>query len=1160
MYLNYAKIKNEQKKQPMLRLRTLAGKELGPVAFAYDLLFSINYSDVSTIQFSVPYMVNGMLNPTYAALTSYKIVYTEEFGIYVLVSPTKSGDGVREVKSVTGYSLEYLFQKKNLFLEEGTYNFWNPADSKDTILGRIIELDPSWHIGYVAPRLIGCYRTFDEYDSEALSFCYSNAMEKYRCVFVFDVYKKSINVYDANESAATLPIYLNYKNLVDTVSVEELTSDLLTKLHVYGADGLTIRDVNPTGADYIVNLDYFLSNGDLDIRVSGGDMTLADKVRQWNLDIAEQQQYYIGLASSRASLTAQKLAVEAAITDLKGELESLVSQQSVTIQAFSLESTDAGRRSRQSQLDTINAQIAAKQGEIDAQQAKADSLQGEIEQYAGNIKSVVQRLSFSSYFTEEEQKALSPYLIEGSMEEETFVAADVDTSTADVISTVSGDIALSGSNLTRIDLAQFGRTMYTIAGGNLKIASASITAEAVRGTLDVRESSFVLSVYLGNTSYGQNTFDSGLLTINGAFSRFSSDISAHTEQGITEHKGTRLSIQTANSNSYFTVNVNDFQKYSVAMELYDFAVDMLEDYAWPACEFSISSGNFLYQEKFEPFKNKLELGKAVHLELGSEGRINAKIIGVEVDFEDISKFNLIFSNQYRLKNGTETWINEIKNVSRSSRSFNAGKYIYNRAAEQATRVSEFMSGSLDAATNTILGAANQSVVINGAGIHIGGDTKYQMRIVDSMIALTDDGWQTCKMGMGRFASPETGDYFGINADILAGTAHIGRYLHLENPQVDANNKPTGVMQFKVDSTGAWLNNSTFVLQKDGGGKILLDPKYGIVAGTGSLFDTDGTMVRPSFVDKNGMIVLDKDGMPVNSNFFLDLRDGSAYFRGNVYAEDGVFNGTVYATSGEFDGIIKARDFLLPSGESMKSVLNDKGKIDADWLDLYGINVKNQAGNTVLTIDENGLRFGTGYSPIMYQFSTSISGPWHSAMETNDKYRRESFDGGTTWGSPFQYRGTDGANGRPGSDASVTRANIVKAMLNSIQEDGLFVETVNGKQCLGINATAIRTGLLSSIDIYGGSYYDKYGVYRLTLFGDDTTTKRGLSLEDSRFGTTIFNVHDSSGGGVGFSTKSGPFLFNDSGNGMKFESAEKSYPQGTWDFSYADVQGVTAVFA
>ena len=105
MYLNYAKIKSGQRKQPMLRLRTLAGKELGPIPYVHDLNFAINYAELSTISFTIPYQVNGMLNPLYAAVSSFKVVYTEEFGIYVLTSPSKEGNGVSEIKTVTGYSL-----------------------------------------------------------------------------------------------------------------------------------------------------------------------------------------------------------------------------------------------------------------------------------------------------------------------------------------------------------------------------------------------------------------------------------------------------------------------------------------------------------------------------------------------------------------------------------------------------------------------------------------------------------------------------------------------------------------------------------------------------------------------------------------------------------------------------------------------------------------------------------------------------------------------------------------------------------------------------------------------------------------------------------------------------------------------------------------------
>ncbi len=76
-----------------------------------------------------------------------------------------------------------------------------------------------------------------------------------------------------------------------------------------------------------------------------------------------------------------------------------------------------------------------------------------------------------------------------------------------------------------------------------------------------------------------------------------------------------------------------------------------------------------------------------------------------------------------------------------------------------------------------------------------------------MIAMTDDNWATAKLAIGLFASDEVGTYFGVNAEVIGGKLIAGNNLVIENETDD------GVMQFKVDSSGAWLNNSTFVLQK-----------------------------------------------------------------------------------------------------------------------------------------------------------------------------------------------------------------------------------------------------------------------------------------------------------------------------------------------------------
>ena len=49
------------------------------------------------------------------------------------------------------------------------------------------------------------------------------------------------------------------------------------------------------------------------------------------------------------------------MTDLKGELEDLMNQQSITIQALAQEVTEDGKQQQQELLDEINEKIEAKQ-------------------------------------------------------------------------------------------------------------------------------------------------------------------------------------------------------------------------------------------------------------------------------------------------------------------------------------------------------------------------------------------------------------------------------------------------------------------------------------------------------------------------------------------------------------------------------------------------------------------------------------------------------------------------------------------------------------------------------------------------------------------------------------------------------------------------------
>lgn len=1111
MYLDYSKLefdKDGRPEMPVLLLQTKAGNTIGTLSNVANLTVNVKFSEPSELSFDIAAYSDGQRTPYYDDVTGYKIIRTKTYGVYIIMNPEVVGDGMEETKSVKAYSIEKELEAKKFFLEEGTFNFWNPASPDDTIISRILEIAPAWSVGYISPTLIGRYRTFDQVDDYLLSFIYNTAPEKFRCVFVFDPYLKTISAYDVDEERPTLPIYLDFDNLVQELDVEEMTDELVTAASPYGADDLDIRAVNPTGTNWIYDLSYFIANGDI-------PSDIAEKWESWQHDFLANQTYYRGLVSLETSATAQLLTLRAQLVDRNGELDDLTNQQSVTIQALAMETTDAGKQSQQELLDEINEKIAAKKQEISKIESDISDVEDMLnadnpDSYTAQIRAVNQALALDNYFTDDEYAVLQEYFIEQDISEETFVASDIDTSISGSNSDLtSGSLSISGSAITQVDLTdQFGKDVYSAAGGTFELSgSQTITGDIIRATLETTaENTFVLSVYAGTMHSGETIVQSGLITVTGTLSGFQTDITSVTENEVTTLEGTSLSFALSDAQVFMTANAGDYQRYSVQMELFDYAVDVLSELATPTYEFSLDTTNFIFSQEFKPFRDRLELGKGVYLRLHNGEVIQPTLIELEVDFENREELSLVFSTQFKSNDNVNTLKDMIEQSYSTSRRFDSNKYIYNQVASQASAVSKFMNGSLDAAINTIIGATNQSVVINGAGIQVGGDSPYKIRVVDSMIAMSDDDFQTAKVAIGRFASPDVGEYWGVNADVIGGKLLVGNNLVIENQN------DQGIMQFRVDSTGAWLYNSTFVLAKDAGGKILIDPEYGLAAGTGELYDTNGTTVIPSFIDDDGDIILDADGMPENANFYIDSKTGDIYLRGTVHATDGVFNGTVYATDGKFTGTVYATDgeftgaIHATSGEfsgTIKAATLEgtlKGNASGSGGAIEGVSLN--IGNGAFTVDING-------NVVIKNGSIS----WDAVTGTDE----------------IDDRITDAQNAADGA------ADDVYDLARGRYTRGTFISGTEISSPT-ISGGEIRGGRFANLD--GTSYLkmneDHYG--QLDFWSSSTTSTPLFSLIDE-IASVSLNAYNES------------FLVT---------QGDQTWAHGTWNFT-GSVTGITAQF-
>lgn len=1157
MYLDYSKLEFDldgNPEVPQLALQTLAGETIGAIPGAYNIKMRIKFSEPSELEFDVASIVDESKNWIYDDITGYKQIYTKNYGIYLTMNPTLSSDGMSEQKHIKAYSIEKTLEAKKFFLEEGTFKFYDQTNPRSdaTIIGRILEVASGWSVGYISPSLAQKYRTFEQYDEYLLSFIYNTAPEKYRCVFVFDPYKRTISAYDADEQRSILPIYLDFDNLIQSIDIDEISDELVTAIRPYGSDNLSIREVNPIGTNWIYDLSYFIANGDI-------PSDLGNKWVAWQKSILNNREHYRGLNALRASATAMLLSEKAHLVDLQGELDDLKNQQSVTIQALAMETTEAGKESQQTLLDKINKEIKEKESEISAQKAKITEIEASLdpddpESYAGQISSIVNSLSISNYFTEEEYEILSSFFIEQDITENTFVATTVDpTISGESYDLLNENLSISSSNISKIELNDFEKSMYTLTAGTFSFSgNLLIRGDIIRGTLEVNNSGkYVLSIYAGSLSAKGKTVDSGMITASGTLTGLTDDIKDVTVDEVTTKEGTNLSFQCTSGSLFLTANISDYQKYSVQMELYEFAVNVLSDLATPTYEFSVDSGNFIFAQEFSPFRDSLKLGEGIYLNIGNNERITPYIIEFELDFENKENFSLVFSNRFKRHDNCNTLKDMIEQSYSSSRTFDAGKYIYNQAVGQTSMVSQFMNSSLEAAKNTILAAKNQSVVIDGAGIHVGGDSNYQLRIVDSMIAITDDNWEHAKLAIGLFASDEVGTYFGVNAEVIGGKLIVGNNLVIEN-ETDS-----GVMQFKVDSSGAWLNNATMLFQKDSGGKILIDPEYGIVAGYDNLYSVDGTKITPSFVNSNGDIKFDSDGMPENANFYLDIKDGRAYFRGSVNASSGSIggwtigddcltsgsgttfvalnasntnnseyaiwagasspssapfyvkrNGDIYAKNGTFRGTIRGGTYLDSSGNSM---MNGSGQFTADYLSLYGLEITN-GSTTTFKVTAGGAVTINGN--ITMSAGSSIN--WANVSEINESQSSAYSMANTAYDrADAAYSRADSAYSNADDaynlayENRLTDQNVFDVLTGGGTRFGIFSESTTNR--LYINASYIRAGTIDADYV--------------TLGNDDGgfCCARGSTGSSATYGAKMYGASGSNGSEYVFVSDSGAIM-------------------------------------
>jgi len=441
---------NGSLEMPKMFLANPQKSYIGTIVGVEHLVITEKFNNINEISFDIYKNVNGEETPHYDKIVEKRLIEVQFIGWFQILNiEEKHDENSKEgYKTVTCYSLENELVGKRASDLNGVFALCDYSDVSKSIL-HICTADTGWKIGHIDNELLSKYRTFNQDSVQIYNFLMQDCSKSFECVFTFDTYEKSINAYLLSNIGELTDIVISRKNILKEYIKESSADKIITKLKIKGADGVDIRAINPTGTNYLINLDYFLNT----------DWMSQSTIDAWNEYKAKQENYnvqYTWLLNVLKSHQTQ-------LTTLKTELKDLNSQKSAqdNIVGASIELhgrapiyTDSDYSSYRNAIalsSTYLTQIKAKESEI-----------ANKEQQIATTRSLLDNigvdLDITSNFTNEQIAEINCFITENEeYQDSTF--NQTSEMTDEEVTEMKLELMQNGAN----ELARASQPQYTIS-------------------------------------------------------------------------------------------------------------------------------------------------------------------------------------------------------------------------------------------------------------------------------------------------------------------------------------------------------------------------------------------------------------------------------------------------------------------------------------------------------------------------------------------------------------------------------------------------------------------------------------------------------------------------------------------------------------------------
>lgn len=264
----------------------------------------------------------------------------------------------------------------------------------------------------------------------------------------------------------------------------------------------------------------------------------------------------------------------------------------------------------------------------------------------------------------------------------------------------------------------------------------------------------------------------------------------------------------SDQNFFLTGYESEEERIEICKELMDAATKELNTLCQPSLEFSMTMANILALPEFAPLVDGFQLGKFISV-LIRDGYIKrARLIGVDINFDDLGSLECTFGNLITTKSEVDIHADLLAQAVSAGKQVATASNNWQKAVDKSNKLEEAIADGLKDAALSVSSSSGQSIVWDERGILgrklIDGTTDQyedeQFMLTNNKLVFTDSNWTTSKSVFGKFTVNNETKY-GVLADaVVAG--------YIESPTIVGGSLEIGG------------DGGKFVVNEDGSVQIL----------------------------------------------------------------------------------------------------------------------------------------------------------------------------------------------------------------------------------------------------------------------------------------------------------------------------------------------------